>query len=36
MTDIAVLHMGTNGINNIEVDKDHIAKCVIDIAKECV
>ena len=36
MTDIAVLHMGTNGINNIEVDKDHIIKCVIDIAKECV
>ena len=36
MTDIAVLHMGTNGINNVQVDKDHIAKCVIDIAKECV
>ena len=35
-TDIAVLHMGTNGILNAEGDKDLITESVIDIAKECV
>ena len=34
--DIAILHMGTNGILNAEGDKDLIVESVIDIAKECV
>ena len=35
-TDIAVQHMGINGILNAEGDKDLIAESFIDIAKECV
>ena len=32
--DIAVLHMGTTEIINLEVNKDLVADCIINIAKE--
>ena len=34
--DIAVLHMETNDIINLEVHKDLVADCIINIAIECV
>ena len=36
ITDIAVLHMGTNDIINSEVNKDLEADSIINIARECV
>ena len=34
--DIAVLHMETNDIINLEVHKDLVADSIINIARECV
>ena len=36
ITDIAVLHMGTNDIINSEVNKNLVADSIINIARECV
>ena len=36
ITDIAVLHMGTNDIINSEVNKDLVADSIINVARECV
>ena len=36
ITDIAVLHMGTNDIINSEVNKNLVVDSIINIARECV